>query len=356
MFAVKHYPRDLNGAELDLYLSRGWYRMGQTIFTTHFLCFDNTFYSALWIRQDLEGYHFRKSLRKILRKNDAAYRWTFGKARINKTREDLYTLYKADFDGLLAPSLSESLQDGEHHNIYNTYEFCAYDGNQLVALSYFDLGKESAASIIGIYHPAYKNQSMGFYTMLKEMEFCQKAGLKYYYPGYVVPGYARFDYKSRIGSVDYYDLYTNNWLPLEELPAAEIPINQIENNLLQLQQDFAKRGITAQLKYYPLFEANLFGYWRLPYFDYPAFLLCKEDKLQNTYEVIVYDPRTHLFQLLRCAGIEEFQFYFNDHFARNFQEDQYFIELISIEQVLASTKDAKGIVEAFHQVKSSQKS
>lgn len=352
MFAIKHYPRDLSGEELDLYLSRGWYRMGQTIFTTHFLCFDSNFYSALWIRQDLEDYQFRKSLRKVLRKNDEKFRWTFGKARIDPKREELYQHYKADFDGILAPSLLDSLQDGEHINIYNTYEFCVYDGNQLIAVSYFDLGKESAASITGIYHPAYKNQSLGFYTMLKEMEFCLKTGLRYYYPGYIVPGYPRFDYKARIGKVDYYDLYRNDWLPIEQLKQEEIPIQHMESQLGQIQKAFLQQGIQTELKYYPLFEANLFGYWRLPYFDYPIFLMCYQEPERYHYEVIIYDPRTHLFQLLRCAGIEEFQFYFNDHFAQNFHEDRFFTELISIEQVLATTKDVNGMLDAFHQVKS----
>ena len=130
-----------------------------------------------------------------------------------------------------------------------------------------------------------------------------------------------------------------------------IPMRQMEDQLLKLQRVFQAQGIQTALKFYPLFEANLFGYWRLPYFDYPIFLLCKHYREQYLYDVIIYDPRTHLFQLLRCAGIEEFQFYFNDHFARNFQEDHFFTELISIERVLASTKDIKGMLDAFYQVK-----
>ena len=29
--------------------------------------------------------------------------------------------------------------------------------------------------------------------------------IDYYYPGYVVPGYHRFDYKLKIGEVEFYD-------------------------------------------------------------------------------------------------------------------------------------------------------
>ena len=183
MFAVKHYPNSVKGKELDIYLSRGWYRMGQTIFTTHFLCFGNQFYSAIWIRLDLKDYQFRKSLRKILRKNDERFITKIGRSKINTEREQLYRIYREDFPGVIAPTLLDSLQDGEAFNIYHTKEFSAYDGQDLVALSYFDIGENSAASILGIYHPQYKSLSLGFYTMLKEIEYCLENGIRYYYPG-----------------------------------------------------------------------------------------------------------------------------------------------------------------------------
>ena len=60
-FAEKHYPELLLPEELDAYLARGWYRMGQSIFTTHFLCFGEQFYSAVWVRLQLNDHSFSKS-------------------------------------------------------------------------------------------------------------------------------------------------------------------------------------------------------------------------------------------------------------------------------------------------------
>ncbi|MEO0339438.1 MAG: GNAT family N-acetyltransferase, partial [Bacteroidota bacterium] len=245
MFAAKHYPEQITGAELDLYLSKGWYRMGQTIFTTHFLCFGQNFYSAIWIRLDLEQYAFRKSLRKLLKKNDQVLDFNYGPARIDPAREELYALYRKDFPGIIAPSILDSLQDGEHFNIYNTLEFTAYLDDELVALSYFDIGQDSISSILGIYHPAHKDRSLGFYTMLKEIEYCLDHGIRYYYPGYVVPGYTRFDYKTRIGATEYYCLDTEDWEPFSNLQEENIPINLIQNQLLALQEQMAKAGLQA---------------------------------------------------------------------------------------------------------------
>jgi leucyl-tRNA---protein transferase len=46
MFAQVHSPESLHPVELDRYLDNGWFRMGQTIFTTNFLNFNNELFSA----------------------------------------------------------------------------------------------------------------------------------------------------------------------------------------------------------------------------------------------------------------------------------------------------------------------
>ena len=47
--------------QLDQYLQMGWFRMGQTMFTTNFLIFNNEQFNALWLRIDLEKFeHFPK--------------------------------------------------------------------------------------------------------------------------------------------------------------------------------------------------------------------------------------------------------------------------------------------------------
>ena len=351
MFAEKHYPEVMIPEELDTYLAKGWYRMGQTIFTTHFLCFGRTFYSAIWIRLPLQGYQFRKSLRKIHRRNQERFQTKVGPASITPEKEQLYRRYKASFPGILAPSLRDSLLDGEDFNVYNTYEVAVYDDNKLVALSFFDLGKNSAASIMGIYDPDYRKYSLGFFTMLMEIDFSMERGLEFFYPGYVVPGYHRFDYKLRIGEmedIEYYDLRTRVWQPYNQLDESEVPLKKMENRLDRIQELLTKNNFWSQKLYYPLFEANLFGFWHAPYFDYPVFLLCSP-KVNNTkyYLMAVYDPREDNLQLLRCSLFDDLQFYFNEAYTDSFDRRKNFIELVVIEEVLASSSQPAEIVQAF---------
>lgn len=342
MFADKHYPSEAMAPEaLDSYLAKGWYRMGQTIFTTHFLCFQQHFYSAIWIRLELEDYHFRKSIRKLMNKNSRRFRVEFRKGKIDRQKERLYQRYRRSFAGMLAPSLKDSLQDGDDQNIYNSYEVCVYDEDRLVAFSFFDLGNSSAASILGVYDPDYDRYSLGFYTMLLEVQYCLDHDLSYYYPGYVVPGYARFDYKMRIGDVEYFDLEKSSWLSFNELAEEEIPITKMELQLINLQKQFIKRGLPCQVKYYPLFESNLFGFWQAPYFDYPILLHCFPQANANRFIIAVYDVRHQCFHLLQCSLLEDFQFFFNESYIKSFDQRRFFTELLVVNRYIKSTASSE---------------
>ncbi|MEL7120093.1 MAG: arginine-tRNA-protein transferase [Bacteroidota bacterium] len=348
MFAEKHYPELLQPKELDTYLEKGWYRMGQSIFTTHFLCFGESIFSAIWIRLDIRSYSFRKSLKKIIKKNKKDFTTIVRKAIIDYKREELYQKYKRNFKGLLAPSLQDSLLDGEDSNLYNTYEVAVYDGNQLIAVSYFDLGYKSSASIMGIYDPDYQQYSLGIYTMLAEIEYSQSIKLNYYYPGYVVPGYERFDYKLRIGDVDYFDIKERKWKSFLALDQSDIPINKMQEKLNTLQLLLNKNHIRSEKLFYPLFEANLFGFWPTYFFDYPVFLLCHVlNKKKDYYIVVAYDIRDSSYQLLGCAPFEDIKFYFNESYTRSFDRSRFFLDLVVVERLFHYSEKPDGIVTSL---------
>lgn len=354
MFALKNYPEVLRPQDLDAYLGEGWYRMGQSIFTTHFLFFDDEIYSAVWVRLPLRQFQFSKSNRKLIRRTEERFRCVIGPAVIDEEREELYQLYRDDFPGMIAPSLSDSLLDGEEANIYNTYEVAIYDDERLIALSYFDLGATALASIQGVYHPDYKKFSLGFYTLLAEIQFGIELGFAYFYPGYVVPGYPRFDYKLRIGPVEYYDLRRPGWLPYQQLAEKDIPIRKMTQKLQDLLPVLQEAGVGALLRYYPLFEANLFGFWRIPFFDYPVLLYAGPGFEPSTHLVVVFDPRTQLYQLLRCINFEDVRFYFNEQYLHSLQDERFLLQIMTIDRVLETSVNpgtiCKALVEERQQV------
>ena len=94
MFADKHYPENLNLWELDQYLEKGWYRMGQVIFTTHFLFFGSNVYSALWLRLPLLNYQFKGTNRKLLNKITSQFKIIVRPAEINDEKDNnIYNFY-----------------------------------------------------------------------------------------------------------------------------------------------------------------------------------------------------------------------------------------------------------------------
>lgn len=345
MFAKKHYPDIMMPQELDEFLSRGWYRMGQTIFTTHFLCFGQEFYSAVWVRLDLQGYHFRKGLRKLMRRNKAAFNYKIQRSVLTQEKEILYQKYRSSFPGMLAPSLRDSLLDGEDTNIYNTYEVLVFVDNRLVGLSFFDLGKDSLSSIMGIYDPDFKKFSLGVFTMLLEVEYGLEQGYRYFYPGYVVPGYERFDYKLRVGDVDYFDMASQDWLPFAQLQPRAIPYKQMQDYLQSLQVELNAVNIPNKIMMYPLFEANLFGFWLATCLDFPIFLWCHPTPPTRNYLIIVYDPRASAYRVLQCSRFDDLQFYFRESYTKSFDQHRFFMELLVLEQDMGQATEAKELAQ-----------
>ena len=237
MFTEKQFLTSISGIELDRYLDSGWYRMGQIIFTCHFLFFENNLYSPIWIRLPLSGYNFRKSLRKIKRQVEQQFRVEVRPGIIDPFKENVYQKYRHSFRGDLAPTLLESLQDNGPFNIYNSMCVEVFHGKKLVAFSFFDVGEKSLASIQGVYDPAYSDHSLGFYTMLVEIQYGLDHGFVYYYPGYIVPGFSRFDYKLRVGKkeeIEFYDLKSRTWLNFTSFSKENIPVEVLSQKLMAM--------------------------------------------------------------------------------------------------------------------------
>ena len=294
MYTEMRRPKMLPRTKLDEYLAKGWFRMGQMIFTCHFLFFEDKLYSAVWLRLNLDEYKFKKRQRKIFRRNQEQFKTIIQKANFSQEKEDLYQRYKVRLGGYVPATLKESLLDNSPRNIYDTYECCVYDGDRLIAVSYFDVGSNSIASIKGIYDLDYSKYSLGFYTMLVEMKTGMDNDKQYYYPGYFVPGYEKFDYKLRIGPVDYYDFRTQKWEDFENLNPKELPCEKLKNKLDALQNLLIKARIHNILLSYPLYDKRYIGLGNRKSFQHPLLILCENNDqsfiieynlLSNTYNI-----------------------------------------------------------------------
>ncbi len=347
MFTEKMRPAHLSRTKLDEYLANGWYRMGQAIFTCHFLCFGERIYSAVWLRLNLEQHQFSKSQRKLVAKGQQ-FRMEISNIKLDKQKEILYHKYRwYRFKGNISTSLKESLLDGGKKNIFHTMECCIYDGQKLIAASFFDVGDNSIASILGMYDPDYAKFSLGYLTMLYEIQYGIENSFQYYYPGYIVPGYTRFDYKLNIGKVDYYNVSKKQWLPHQILSKTEMPLEKTVHQLKMLREALLNNGIQNQLFYYPLFETHLITYWDDDYLKYPAFLWCSTLDGSSDYLLVVYDLVKENFLLLDCTLFSDLPSFLEELFEEANMDQPCFLEVLTVKNMIAFSNDVSQFVQVL---------
>lgn len=304
MFACSHSPDTLTPQELDRFLAAGWFRMGPHIFTTNFLNFNNQFYSAFWLRVNLQEYSADRTFDK-LKKRNAGFRVTIQPACITPQQEELFVRYSESVPFRTSSSLMELLFGKGVEAVYNTYEVTIHDGDKLIGVGFFDLGYTSAAGISSFYDPAYKKYSLGKYMIYLKMEFCKQRQHHYFYPGYVVPGYAAFDYKLTIGTsnLQFFDVVSSSWLSADQLPAVT-PLQHMKDKLTELQQMFQDIGVKSVVMYYEFFDAVLIPELQdAGVLDYPVFLTWVGINENNLVTVVVYDLLTGNYKLIRTYTV-----------------------------------------------------
>ena len=95
---------------------------------------------------------------------------------------------------------------------------------------------------MGLYDPDYAQYSLGIYTMLCEIQYGIEQRKKYYYPGYVVPGYKKFDYKLRVGTMEFYDVPSESWKHYDELETANLPAEKLRGMLSALHKTLEEKA------------------------------------------------------------------------------------------------------------------
>ena len=184
----------LPGDFLDYYLAQGYYRMGQNLFTCQFLPLETGVYTTHWLRLAVAKVTYGPKQRQLFRLNE---RFTVASRpfRLTPEYESLYALYYQSIDFDANPSLGDLLLEGSPHNVFDTHVLEVRDGERLIAVGVFDHGTDTLAGIVNFYDPAYRKHSLGKYLMLLKLEHARRHGIGYYYPGYLVHNYPKFDYK-----------------------------------------------------------------------------------------------------------------------------------------------------------------
>jgi len=224
-------PISLLPEELDLYLEHGWYRMGQRIFTVDYI-FISEWIRVFWLRFRMDRFEFGKKQNQLISRN-SRFQTAVLPLKMTLEIEELYALYRKSIDFEASNSASELLFDEVYtgeilHNVYDSYMIQVRDGQKLIAVGVFDLGKETMAGIVNFYHPEYKKFSLGKFLILKKMEYAIGQNLPWYYPGYIGHNLSKFDYKLDPGieAAEILEPFDGIWLAYKAGLVEEITENQ----------------------------------------------------------------------------------------------------------------------------------
>lgn len=218
MFQDFKFPQHILPDELDTYLSTGWYRMGQCVFTTDFVEREGVYFQTIWLRNRLKNYQPSVSFKKLERRNKD-FKIEIVPFTYSNIYEFLFQKYRSSLPPGRAVDLHSFLIGDSALIVFKSWVINLYDNGQLIGAGVFDLGKKSAAGISSFYDPEYKSCSIGRYIIYKKIEYCKQKGYDYFYPGYFVPGLKAFDYKLKIGSesLEFFDMTKGLWKSISRM-------------------------------------------------------------------------------------------------------------------------------------------
>jgi arginine-tRNA-protein transferase len=297
------HPVTVEAAELDRYLREGWYRMGQTMITCRFVVSGEQARGVLWTRTRLDGYVFSRSNRRLMRKNRRRYRIHEEPLVIDDEHEALYQRYLEVAPGARSATLLRSLMGNDAVDRFATREIALRDEDgQLVAFSAFDVGVDSLQSLMGVYDPAHRSQSLGYWSLLLEVEHALKLGLRYHYSGYVVPQSSEMAYKLRVGHMEFLDPDDGRWRPWEHIHSIETPSERLERVLTSARDALVARGVYAQIENYRWFEAPAWSPALSSLLAEPRVVVLGDASL-SPITVVVWNFDEQRYALLLCTRV-----------------------------------------------------
>ncbi len=187
--------RSLTRAELDTRLVRGDRRQGLLLYRTACPECDG----CEPIRLDVCTFRPNRAMRRIMRRGECAIRTEIGPLEATEDKLHLYNLHKRgrglssgepelDLDGYQA-FLGESCCE--------TFELRYYAEDTLVGVAIVDRGETALSAVYCYFDPAFSSLSPGTFSILKQLDLCERWGLPHLYLGLYIEEAASMAYKAR---------------------------------------------------------------------------------------------------------------------------------------------------------------
>ena len=198
------YSEKLHPLQLDAVWADGWRHFGTHFFRYNLGMYELDIRRVIPLRIRLADFTLSKSRRRILRKN-ADLQTVIRPITITAETEKLFDRHKRRFKHGVPDSIYDFLSRDAANVPCEAKEVCVYDGERLIAASFFAVGERAISAIYGMFAPEETSRSLGIFTMLKEIEFAIEGGKQFYYQGYCYEGESFYDYKKRFSGIEFFD-------------------------------------------------------------------------------------------------------------------------------------------------------
>jgi leucyl-tRNA---protein transferase len=213
------FAGSITAAQLDALLAEGWRHFGTHFFRYSLNLYNDEIRRVMPLRVRLADFALSKSQRRILKRNDDL-RVDIRPVEITAEADAIFHRHKKRFERGVPASIFDFLSAKPASVPCDACEVAVYDGERLVAVSYFDLGVNSISSIYAMFDPTEEKRGLGIFTMLKEIEFARDSGRELYYPGYAYEGESFYDYKKRLSGLESF-AWRGKWTAFAPLTADE---------------------------------------------------------------------------------------------------------------------------------------
>jgi len=290
------FPLFLTPERLDSLLARGWFRMRESVFTTHYYLREGKLLSTVWLRSVVKGYRFSKSQRKMIRRLDEEYDVQISTLNLTEEHEALYQEYLQVAQGERSDTIEGILGDVDGL-IFHSMQIEIRDNGKLIGFSVFDCGANSIESIVGIYHPEYGDKSIGIYTMFLEVRYAIEQGFSFYYIGYFTPFFPAFDYKLRLGNLQFFNPDTEEWSPMEHISIDELWSQLHLNKLKEVQAFLGEKGLETNIIINVHYDTIILNELGDLYLEEPLCLDIRLDKNSSIGHLCYYSIRNRCLRL-----------------------------------------------------------
>jgi arginine-tRNA-protein transferase len=175
---------------MDLLLENGWRKFGFLIYRPQCKFCQR----CIPIRIPVTEFKPSKNQRSLIRKN-ADIEVRFEPLQFSEEIYQIYLDHNTRFPDQEPADRRQFIRDFFEpacEGIQSMY----FINDELIAVGFLDIAAKGTSSVYFIYKTCYKSKRMGTFSILQEIDYTKKMGLKYYYLGYYIAECSRMAYKN----------------------------------------------------------------------------------------------------------------------------------------------------------------